>query len=297
MKANANEIRRRYLKIAKNLHPDSRDEDSGKKVASDLLSKFVNPAYEALSQEKEREEYDIILRLLKEQLTNHRVAPEPTSEAAKALLTHPDIEAGYQQALAEIAQKQYQNLDDILTLTAEISELNLVYLLRRDGGQVPASPSPRVSPPTVAPPRPGTSSSSSTPAANSGSQASAPPTPEPAPAAKSDSYVDKYYRRAEEFLAKNNYTEAIKELRDALNINGKSSRCHALLGKVYLQQGTLTMAKVHFNQALKINPQEAIAIEGMATMAKHEKRAAQQKAKSNPPEKAKGGFFGLFGKK
>ncbi|RMH66949.1 MAG: molecular chaperone DnaJ, partial [Cyanobacteria bacterium J003] len=53
------EIRKRYLKIAKTLHPDSRDDESSKKMASDLLSKFVNPAYEVLSQEKEREEYQV----------------------------------------------------------------------------------------------------------------------------------------------------------------------------------------------------------------------------------------------
>lgn len=288
LSASPGEIRKRYLKIAKALHPDSRDEEAGKKLASDLLSKFVNPAYEILSQEKERQEYQVILRLLEKQLVSANMVPEPTFSAAEELFKAANVEAVYQQAVETLAQQQYTDLANALKISEQISELNLIYLWRSAGGKATApatGPSPTASKPTTDTP--------------------ANPAPEPVATTRSeppktDQYIEQYYRRAEELLNKGVYLEAIKELKDALRINPRSARCNALLGKVYLQQGQNSMAKVYFNQALKLNPQEIIAIQGMETIAKKERKAQQQ---STPPSKGKegqgkkGGLFGLFGKK
>ncbi len=50
--ADAKDIRKRYLKIARRLHPDSSSflDSTEKEWANQLLAKLVNPAYEKLSQ-------------------------------------------------------------------------------------------------------------------------------------------------------------------------------------------------------------------------------------------------------
>ncbi|MGB6300370.1 MAG: J domain-containing protein, partial [Rivularia sp. (in: cyanobacteria)] len=60
--ADASEIRKRYLKIARRLHPDScaKAGDEEKRLASELLSKLVNPAYEHLHQDKNHAEHNAV---------------------------------------------------------------------------------------------------------------------------------------------------------------------------------------------------------------------------------------------
>ncbi len=281
------EIRKRYLKIAKTLHPDSRDDESGKKMASDLLSKFVNPAYEVLSQEKEREEYQVILRLLEKQLLTANIVPTPSFDLAREVFNAANVEEAYQQALNTLAQDQYKDLDNVLKISEQISELNLIYLWRSAGGK-PTAAAPTASTPQ---PRPDETQVRPIPTA----AATTPPTEAP----KTEQFTEQYFRRAEELFNKGIYLEAIKELKDALKIDPRSARCNALLGKVYLQQGSLSMAKIHFNQALKLNPQEVMAIQGLEAISKKERKAQQQQKSAEPPkpEKKKSSFFGLFGKK
>ncbi|WP_460194276.1 J domain-containing protein [Thermosynechococcus sp. FA-CM-4201] len=284
------EIRKRYLKIAKTLHPDSRDDESGKKMASDLLSKFVNPAYEVLSQEKEREEYQVILRLLEKQLLTANIVPTPTFDLAQEVFNAANVEEAYQKALNTLAQDQYKDLNNALKISEQISELNLIYLWRSAGGKATAA-TPTVSTPAP-PPKSDETQVRVTPAAATGTT---PPTEAP----KTEQFTEQYFRRAEELFNKGIYLEAIKELKDALKIDPRSARCNALLGKVYLQQGSLSMAKIHFNQALKLNPQEVMAIQGLEAISKRERKAQQQQKNTEPPkpEKKKSSFFGLFGKK
>ncbi|BAC07735.1 J domain-containing protein [Thermosynechococcus vestitus] len=284
------EIRKRYLKIAKTLHPDSRDDESGKKMASDLLSKFVNPAYEVLSQEKEREEYQVILRLLEKQLITGNIVPTPTFDLAREVFNATNVEEAYQKALDTLAKDQYKDLNNALKISEQISELNLIYLWRSAGGKVTASPA-SVSMP-AAPPKSDETQGGATPGAT-------PETAAPTAVPKTEQFTEPYFRRAEELLNKGIYLEAIKELKDALKIDPRSARCNALLGKVYLQQGSLSMAKIHFNQALKLNPQEAMAIQGLEAISKKERQAQKQQKSTEPPkpEQKKFSFFGLFGKK
>lgn len=280
------EIRKRYLKIAKTLHPDSRDDESGKKMASDLLSKFVNPAYEVLSQEKEREEYQVILRLLEKQLLTANIVPTPTFDLAREVFNAANVEEAYQKALNTLAQDQYTDLNNALKISEQISELNLIYLWRSAGGKATAAP------PIVSAPAP-------QPKPDETQVRAAPATTRPTETSKTEQFTEQYFRRAEELLNKGIYLEAIKELKDALKIDPRSARCNALLGKVYLQQGSLSMAKIHFNQALKLNPQEVTAIQGLEEIKKREPKAQQQQKNTEPPkpEKKKSSFFGLFGKK
>jgi curved DNA-binding protein CbpA len=59
------QVRRRYIGIAKRLHPDVYGKTlEEKEKATRFLAKLVNPAYNALSHEREKAEYTSLLRLL-----------------------------------------------------------------------------------------------------------------------------------------------------------------------------------------------------------------------------------------
>jgi Tfp pilus assembly protein PilF len=114
----------------------------------------------------------------------------------------------------------------------------------------------------------------------------------------SDDFVRQYIRRAEDLMNKNRFQEAIKELRDAIKIDPNSVRCQTLLGRIYLKQNQLTMAKVHLNQARKLDPENLDMMKAMADLQKLEKAASKstqsQQGKNTDQRR---GLFGLFGGK
>ncbi|MCS7031553.1 MAG: hypothetical protein NZL92_08490 [Gloeomargarita sp. SKYG116] len=71
-------------------------------------------------------------------------------------------------------------------------------------------------------------------------------------------------------------------------------RLVALKGYIYLQTNQLKMAKIHFERALKRDPANSRALEGLEVV---EKLLAKQ-AKENEAKAAskKKGLFGLFGR-
>jgi len=276
--AEAGEIRKRYLQIARSLHPDSRVDDN-KELASQFLSKLVNPSYQILSQERERTEYQVLLRLLGQRLVQERAALQIQSEGAQQLRQTPgEVENFYKRAVQDLAQHQYQALEKTLAITGQLSELNLVYLWRREGAGTATRGSQSVT-------RPGfTPVSNPSPTTVTVEEALDP----------ASTYVDQYCRRAEMLIAKNNPQAAIIELRDALKLDPDNSQCHSLLGTVYLKLNQLTMARVHFNQALKFNPRNAAALAGKQQVEKLER---QTKGAYPQSSQKPGGLFGLFGGK
>lgn len=295
--AEIKDIRKRYLKVARRLHPDSfvGDSEQHKQQASQLLSKLVNPAWEKLSQERDRSEYLVLLKLKGQSAARQQDTLEILSNLARQIFTAPNPDHFYLTSLQELSEKQFEDLAHTLELTAQISELNLVYLMRKEGkGDPIKSNQSKIY-------------TSSTATAN---QASNPAAAAPPPQARPLSVADQYYRRAEEFMAKNNFAKAILELRDALQIEPNNSRCHSLMGMIYLKQNQATMAKIHFNKALQLNPQDPIALEGKQKLEQPapaanpkggaaKPSAANPKAGSKPPDKPKGGglFGGMFGGK
>lgn len=277
--ASGNDIRKRYMQIARRLHPDSckAETPEGKKLASDLFSKLVNPAYTKLSADNQRTEYGVVLRKMGERLGQEKDKIHLTFAPAQQLLEAQDWEASYQKSLQELAKTQYESFDSTLHITGEISQLNLVYLLRKQlsGGMAPKRQ----------------------PAAAPAAATAAPATPKPAVSSK----VDSYYRRAQDAMAAGNLTQAVIELKEALKVEPKNSSCHGLLGMVYLKQNQVTLAKVHINQALKLNPEDAVALEAQKTLEAPAKPAASNNTKAKPgkdDKKSGGGFFGgLFGGK
>lgn len=300
--AEIKDIRKRYLKIARRLHPDSclSEGEDDRQRASQLLSKLVNPAWEKLSQEKERDEYILLLKLKGEQGLRQRNSLEIMGSLAQQLISANNPDHFYQTSLLDLANKQYDHLDQALEMIAQVSELNLVYLMRKGGEGGLSTSEPKRTFYTGSNLPDSSQAVSKSPGPSVSSQPSRPLSP-----------VEQYYRRAEELVAKNNFAQAILELRDALKLEN-NSRCHGLLGMIYLKQNQATMAKIHFNQALKLNPKEPMALEGMQKLTQPQApattagkpaanaKAAAQKANpktKKPNDKPGGGLFGLFGKK
>lgn len=294
--SDAKDIRKRYLKIARSLHPDSftGDCENARQLATELLSKLVNPAYEKLSQDRERAEYEVLVRLKGQQVVKQKDSIEISSETAKQLAKASDVDHAYKAVLKEISEKQYQSIDQVLELTGQISEINAVYLLRKGG----ATPSSQPKQPAAA--------SGSTAQKTAGAATGAKPSTQAPPAAPPPkaSAVEQYCRRAEELMNRNAFAQAILELRDGLKLEPNNSRCHSLLGMVYLKQNQAKMAKIHIDRALQLDPKEALALEAKQKLDQLSAKAggkgaapAAKSGKTDQPPKSGGGLFGLFGGK
>jgi curved DNA-binding protein CbpA len=292
--AQSKDIRKRYLKIARHLHPDScgAASEAEKHLAGELLSKLVNPAYEKISQEKNRAEYLLVLSQMGKRLVQESVSVELTTDVAKQLASSPNYDHIYRTAIAKIAETQFDCLQKVQQIIGAISELNLVYVMRNAGKtfappqpiaqpQVPTTPAPTVNKVTII----------STPSSQS---------------SKEESPAVHYLRRAQDLMAKNQWAQARVELQDALKLEPSNSRCHSLIGVVYLKQNQITMAKVHFDRALQLDPKDETALAGKRKIEKvtggksnGAKPSASSSNGSKQPGKPEGGglFGGLFGGK
>jgi Flp pilus assembly protein TadD len=105
------------------------------------------------------------------------------------------------------------------------------------------------------------------------------------------SSLEKALRRAQDCINRNNYTQAIAELREVLKLDPNHSTCHSLLGIAYIRQNQMTMAKVHINKAFAANPKDPMAI-----AAKKELAAASPK-ESGKDGSEKGFLSGFFNTK
>lgn len=276
--ADVKDIRKRYLKIARRLHPDScsAESEAEKQQANQLLSKLVNPAYEKFSQERDRAEYIVLLKQMGKHLVQKSASIALKSELSRQLAQTNNIDHVYKTSLYKLAEKQYESFDQVLQLIAQISELNLVYLMRQDGnvlqwGQQLTETNP------------------------GGKMKGTPPPPPP----QQESAVEQYFRRAEALIANNNFTQARVELQDALKLEPNNSHCHSLMGVVYLKQNQTTMAKVHIKKALQLNPQDPMALKGLQFLDQLDKKAGSQQTAppkaSQGKESDKSGGSGRFG--
>ncbi|MFM8006787.1 MAG: DnaJ domain-containing protein, partial [Dolichospermum sp.] len=236
--AEVKEIRQRYLQIVRILHPDSSNflDYLEKQMANSLLSKLVNPAYQQLSGDKKRREYLLILSQMGKRLAQEGTSINVETQLAKELLVAANISVSYQKAIAQIAETQFNDLQQAHKIIGEISELNLVYLMRT-GRKI-------TKPPSNQPHNPGQKLPST-----------------PTLPLKEESLIEKYLRRAQNLLETDQLSQATVELQDALKLEPRNSHCHSLMAMVYLRQNQLKMAKIHFDNALKLNPKDNVALE------------------------------------
>lgn len=233
-------VTQRYRSIAMLLHPDrfAQTNDTTAEFAGQLLARLVNPANQKLKQEKLRREVKAELRFL----VRRQQALAPQSELARQLMGHPasGVDVFYEQAVAQLAERQYKPLEQFPYITEQLSELNLVYLrlkMRETLGERPTAlvSAQEAKPPTFTPP-----------AATEEAQ--------------QETYDQRQYRRAKEYARRGQWSEVLQELRDAISIEPNVSEYHALLGVAYLHQNLMGMAKVHIKRALVLNPQEPLAL-------------------------------------
>ena len=280
--ADFKEIRKRYLQIARRLHPDTCQAASvvDKQQANSLLSKLVNPAYEKFSIERNRAEYVVLLREMSKRLRQEAASIQLTSELSQQLKQSNDIDRVYRTTINQLAQKQYQSLEQVMALIAQISELNMVYLLHKGGSRL--------------------RSPASIPAINPNVDAQQPPLGQPEP----ESVVEPYLRRAQTLIEKNVFAGARVELQDALKLEPNNSRCHSLMGLVYLKQNLTAMAKVHINKALQLDPKDELALkikpllDKLAQTSASQSNSTKTSGSQQSAESKNGGLFGgLFGGK
>ena len=236
-------IRQRYLKIAYRLHPDTCKAETQveKQRANELLSKLVNPAYEHLSREESRHEFRLIIGQIGKDFRKQFAEITLVSEQAKKLAQSNNIDLAYNKFLQSLTVDQYNTLDLIFQKIAQISELNLVYLVL-----APEQTRKKVA-------------QSATVMASLNPTPVKPPTP---PAEKvEESPITVYIRRAQDGLSRNNPSQVILEMKDALKIDPNNMTCHALLGLAYLQQNQTSMARVHINRAWNAKPNDPIVLQ------------------------------------
>ncbi|MBW3585007.1 MAG: DnaJ domain-containing protein [Cyanobacteria bacterium 0813] len=279
--AEFNDIRKRYMKIARRLHSDtcSFESQADKDWANQFLSKVVNPAYNKFSKESDRKEYNLLLTAIGKRVVKEQAKMQIESEAAKQLVTAQNWEEAYKTAVSKLALKQYESVKETQEAINQISELNMVYLLRKErtggGGVAPISPPNAV-----------TSSTEKTAAAATPATV----TPPPPPPKREDSPAEAYCRRSQGFMDSKSYAKAILELKEGVKRDPKHSKTHALLAMCYIQQDQATMAKLEMNKALASNPEEPTALEV-------KKKLEQASAKAKKGDEKPGFFASLFGGK
>lgn len=283
-------VRKQYLKVTRRLHPDSSKfkTDEEKQKANELLTKLVNPAKEQLSRGSR--DYMVSLGHMGKRLASEKGKISISSDVAKQLAkAGANADAAYRNSLKSLASKQYESLDRVVDITGEISELNLVYLMLK--GKTSKSGIGKTTSRTAVSKTAGTG-----PAVKKTQAGAAGGTATKGGGTEEVSKVDSYISRADSYMQKNNFAGAVLELREALKLEQTNSKCHGLLGLAYLKQNQVSMAKVHINKALQLNPQEENALKGKQYIEKLTQKTGSSK---KPKEQSGGGglFGGLFGGK
>ena len=286
-------IRHVYLSIARILHPDVYGfSDEDKEMATQYLAKLVNPAYNVLMKEEERRAYQGIFKLLAKRLMQKsRNVPIHSKIACELMMTPND--GLYERSVSAIANVQYQSIKTILEYTAQISELNLVYILYKEGYQYGADNMPPVLTP-MSPTKIPQPYSATYPTSPQKTSYTYPPSQhlvyQTPSNRKPDSDETIIQTRIEErdtnaigdrlkiceiYISQGDWKSALKDLREILQLDKNNSKCHAMLGVVYKNINQPQMAKVSFQRSLQINPKEPLALKHINDLNKPKPSSSQ----------------------
>lgn len=282
--ADEKRIVKRYRQIAKQLHPDaltsthdsqslaqpfdgstkastsaSMEKQLDPAIAAQVIARIVNPSYQKLKHENGRQEMLSTLRFRVRRLSRTEKLI-PTFHNARTLANISDIEVDifYEQALSELAQSQFRSIETLHAHALEISQLNLVFLLRKmENVTIRAKRTgliinPRT--PTAASSLGSVLSVAALPTGLSSGREAAAETAATAAIAPAIDYAHKHTIRAITYLSQKSYGSAIRELREALKLTPQNPELHSMIGQVYYKQNLSGMAKTHFRQALKLKP-------------------------------------------
>ncbi|MEH1839163.1 MAG: DnaJ domain-containing protein [Nostoc sp.] len=242
--ADNRQILKRYHSLAKLLHPDrhAKNCNPDQELATAIFSHLINPAYEQLKHQDKRL---IAIAMLRSQAKAFEQKPLSSQSpiAQKVIeMSTPQAELFYEEAITCYAEDQYKLLEQFYQVTQQINTLNLVYLrLHKPDFRATQKALSILSEVEVKP-------------------------IELTLNEKTDvkpvvtNYAQRHYQRAIEYVRLAKWSLAVQELRDAINLEPNNSEYYALLGLVYLKQKFIGMARVYIRQALKLNPQNSLAL-------------------------------------
>ena len=270
-------IRERYQAIARLLHPDSArwKTEADKQLAVKLFSRLITHAYGQLSRQSQLQEQTIMLDLLGKRLVEQSSQIQIADPLCQQLYqSGNDFEHVYDRLLTKLAAEQYSDPNNSAPIINQISELNMVYLLRKQLQSV------RSTPPVAA----------SNPTASAAKDNSSAELNKPSP-------VEGALRRAEDYMSKKNWVKAVPEIKEVIGAEPNNARAHTLLGLVYLNQQQLTMAKLSINKALQLAPKDPQVLQAKQEFERASNPSNGTNGKNAPKKASEGMFSGLFGGK
>jgi tetratricopeptide (TPR) repeat protein len=284
--ADATGIRDRYKEVARLMHPDSANWQtvSEKMLATKIFSSVVNQSYGQISKVAQLQEQQAMLELVAKRITADAGKIDITSSTAQKLYqqSSEDLNRVYHELLRELALQQYTVLESSTEVTGNISELNLVYLLRKRNQ-------------ASRPPLAAASSTNNKTVEQPSVEIKAAETTKAAETAKNPLLGEKAMRRAEEYINMRNWTKANVELREVLKDDPNNAIAHAQMAIVYYRQNQVTMAKMHINKAIQLDPSAPIVRNAKQEIKKM--MTDTPVASKSSTTAGKGGLFGMFGKK
>ncbi len=280
--ADGQRLIKRYRSVAKLLHPDRfiQADPSVRELVTQLLTRLVNPAYGKVKDESSQKEILVLIRLQAQQAAKDGI--DLQTAVARSLKSQPlaQVDSFYEQQVSAISDRQYSDLHSFDEATRSLIELNAVYFQLKSGE------------PTWRPRRTGLmptpSMSQSNPSQST--QHSAPTTIVPPVPTSNEVYAKRHYDRAKHYAQTSAWKEAISELKDAIRMDQSCGDYHALLGFVYFKQEQRGMARVHFKQALKLNPDDKLAKRFLPYVT--DDRPAAVEGKGTEKRRSLFGFFG-----
>jgi tetratricopeptide (TPR) repeat protein len=269
-------IRERYQAVARLLHPDSArwQTDAERQLAVRLFSRLITHAYGQLSRQSQLQEQMIMLELLGKRLVEESSQIQIADPLCQQLYqSGNDFEQVYDRLLTELATKQYSQPDRSEGVINQISELNMVYLLRKQLQTV------RSTPPTSS-----NSLSSGTPKDTTSNELG------------KISPIEGALRRAEDYVSSKNWIKAVPEIKEVISVEPNNARAHTLLGLVYLYQKQMTMARISIDKAMQLAPRDPQVLQAKQEFDRASNPSTNGSSKGGA-KKAEGMFSGLFGKK
>ncbi|MTJ14443.1 molecular chaperone DnaJ [Anabaena sp. UHCC 0187] len=243
--ADERQISKRYYVLAKQLHPDNyiNNNKPDQELASAVFTQLINPAYEQLKHTKKRLNTIAILRSEAKILDSYKaVGIQVSIIQVIATMSAQEAELFYEDAVRSYSTAQYQSVSQSYQVTQQLNALNIVYLSSQQSKRpLTNEPKPIIS-------QQETKTVEKTLSSNTILN------PDPI------NYAQRHYERAVEYSNQEQWNLAVQELRDAIKLNSANSDYYALLGVVHFQQKFIGMAKVYIRQALKINPQQPLAL-------------------------------------
>jgi curved DNA-binding protein CbpA len=249
--ADERQISKRYYILAKQLHPDNyiNKNEPDQELAQAVFTQLINPAYEQLKQTRKRLNTIALLRSQAKVLAQHQdIALQASIIHAISTMSVREAELFYEDLVTSYADTQYHSLHQSSQVTQQLSALNIVYLSYQQPNRLLGNEPKSIIPQQETQPVPNISSSTTI------------LNPEPV------NYAQHYYERALAYSHQENWNLAVQELRDAIKLDLTNSDYYALLGVVHFHQKLIGMSKVYIRQALKINPQQPLALKYAALL-------------------------------